>query len=156
MSASEAVTRANDLLELVELTDAADRNIKGYSGGMKRRLDLASALVHRPDVLFLDEPTTGLDPASRLTVWDEVRRINDLGTTVFLTTQYLEEADQLCDRLAIIDNGTIVREGTPVELKRELRERLSLDADPTLDDVFLDATGRSRDRAAGEVREVSA
>jgi ABC-2 type transport system ATP-binding protein len=140
----------------VELTDAADRNIKGYSGGMKRRLDLASALVHRPDVLFLDEPTTGLDPASRLTVWDEVRRINDLGTTVFLTTQYLEEADQLCDRLAIIDNGTIVREGTPVELKRELRERLSLDADPTLDDVFLDATGRSRDRAAGEVREVSA
>jgi ABC-2 type transport system ATP-binding protein len=156
MSASEAVTRANDLLELVELTDAADRNIKGYSGGMKRRLDLASALVHRPDVLFLDEPTTGLDPASRLTVWDEVRRINDLGTTVFLTTQYLEEADQLCDRLAIIDNGTIVREGTPLELKRELRERLSLDADPTLDDVFLDATGRSRDRAAGEVREVSA
>lgn len=156
MSATEATTRANDLLELVELTDAADRNIKGYSGGMKRRLDLASALVHRPDVLFLDEPTTGLDPASRLTVWDEVRRINDLGTTVFLTTQYLEEADQLCDRLAIIDNGTIVREGTPVELKRELRERLSLDADPTLDDVFLDATGRSRDRAAGEVREVSA
>ena len=156
LSASDAPARANELLELVELTDAADRNIKGYSGGMKRRLDLASALVHRPDVLFLDEPTTGLDPASRLTVWDEVRRINELGTTVFLTTQYLEEADQLCDRLAIIDNGTIVREGTPVELKRELRARLGLDTDPTLDDVFLDATGRSRDRAAGEVREVSA
>ena len=80
---------------------------------MKRRLDLASALVHEPEVLFLDEPTTGLDPASRLTVWDEVRRINEHGTTVFLTTQYLEEADQLCDRLAIIDDGRIVREGTP-------------------------------------------
>ena len=108
-------------------TDAADRRIKGYSGGMKRRLDLASALVHRPEVLFLDEPTTGLDPASRLTVWDEVRRINELGTTVFLTTQYLEEADQLCDRLAIIDDGLIVREGTPMQLKAELRERLALD-----------------------------
>ena len=80
---------------------------------MKRRLDLASALVHRPDVLFLDEPTTGLDPASRLTVWEEVRRITSSGTTVFLTTQYLEEADQLCDRMAIIDGGVIVREGTP-------------------------------------------
>ena len=92
-------------------------------GGMKRRLDLASALVHEPEVLFLDEPTTGLDPASRLTVWDEVRRINERGTTVFLTTQYLEEADQLCDRLAIIDDGMIVREGTPAQLKAELRER---------------------------------
>ena len=80
---------------------------------MKRRLDLASALVHEPEVLFLDEPTTGLDPASRLTIWDEVRRINQRGTTVFLTTQYLEEADALCDRLAIIDDGLIVREGTP-------------------------------------------
>ena len=119
--------RAEELLELVELDDAADRRIKGYSGGMKRRLDLASALVHEPDVLFLDEPTTGLDPASRLTVWDEVRRINERGTTVFLTTQYLEEADQLCDRLAIIDAGRIVREGTPAELKSELRERLGLD-----------------------------
>src|SRR5437764_15386112 len=84
---------------------------------MKRRLDLASALVHEPEVLFLDEPTTGLDPASRLAVWDEVRRINAAGTTVFLTTQYLEEADQLCDRLAIIDAGRIVAEGTPEELK---------------------------------------
>ena len=87
---------------------------------MKRRLDLASALVHAPEVLFLDEPTTGLDPASRLTVWDEVRRINATGTTVFLTTQYLEEADQLCDRLAIIDAGRIVAEGTPESLKAEM------------------------------------
>ena len=97
---------------------------------MKRRLDLASALVHEPEVLFLDEPTTGLDPASRLTVWDEVRRINQRGTTVFLTTQYLEEADQLCDRLAIIDDGQIVREGTPPQLKAELRERRGLDDRP--------------------------
>jgi ABC-2 type transport system ATP-binding protein len=122
---------------------------------MKRRLDLASALVHEPEVLFLDEPTTGLDPASRLTVWEEVRRINAQGTTVFLTTQYLEEADQLCNRLAIIDGGLIVREGTPEELKAELRARRQLDVDPTLDEVFLDATGRTRERVAGEVQEVS-
>jgi ABC-2 type transport system ATP-binding protein len=156
LSTSDAAARAKDLLELVELVDAADRRINGYSGGMKRRLDLASALVHRPDVLFLDEPTTGLDPASRLTVWDEVRRINERGTTVFLTTQYLEEADQLCDRLAIIDEGLIVREGTPLELKAELRQRRGLAADPTLDEVFLDATGRTRERQAGEVHEVEA
>jgi ABC-2 type transport system ATP-binding protein len=87
---------------------------------MKRRLDLASALVHEPEVLFLDEPTTGLDPASRITVWEEVRRINGSGTTVFLTTQYMEEADKLCDRLAIIDDGRIVTEGTPQELKARL------------------------------------
>ena len=138
----------------MELEDAADRRVKGYSGGMKRRLDLASALVHEPEVLFLDEPTTGLDPASRLTVWEEVRRINERGTTVFLTTQYLEEADQLCDQLAIIDAGTIVREGTPSELKSELQQRLGLVEEPTLDDVFLDATGRTRERVAGEVQEV--
>src|SRR5436190_23597696 len=107
MHAPEAAERAQALLALVELEDAADRRIKGYSGGMKRRLDLASALVHEPEVLFLDEPTTGLDPASRLTVWEEVRRINGRGTTVFLTTQYLEEADALCERLAIIDDGRI-------------------------------------------------
>ena len=155
LSAAEATARAAELLELVELEGAADRRIKGYSGGMKRRLDLASALVHEPEVLFLDEPTTGLDPASRLTVWDELRRINERGTTVFLTTQYLEEADQLCDRLAIIDDGRIVREGTPERLKAELRERKGLTSDPTLDDVFLDATGRTHDRVAGDVQEVS-
>jgi ABC-2 type transport system ATP-binding protein len=156
LSARDAKSRAGELLELVELTDAADRRIKSYSGGMKRRLDLASALMHRPDVLFLDEPTTGLDPASRVTVWEEVRRINARGTTVFLTTQYLEEADQLCDRLAIIDDGRIVREGTPAYLKAELRERLELAREVTLDDVFLDATGRTRTRTAGEVQEVKA
>jgi ABC-2 type transport system ATP-binding protein len=156
LSGPDAAERAQHLLTLVDLLDAADRRIKGYSGGMKRRLDLASALVHEPDVLFLDEPTTGLDPASRLTMWDEVRRINSRGTTVFLTTQYLEEADQLCDRLAIIDGGRIVREGTPAELKDALRARWSGEGEPTLDDVFLDATGRTRDRTAGEVQEVTA
>ena len=156
LPAGAAGSRAEELLELVELTDAADRRIKSYSGGMKRRLDLASALMHEPEVLFLDEPTTGLDPASRVTVWDEVRRINDRGKTVFLTTQYLEEADQLCDRLAIIDDGRIVREGTPAQLKEELTTRLGLAQEATLDDVFLDATGRTRDHVAGEVQEVKA
>ena len=155
-SAGRAAERADELLSLVELEDAADRVVKGYSGGMQRRLDLAAALVHEPEVLFLDEPTTGLDPASRLTIWDELRRINGHGTTVFLTTQYLEEADQLCDRIAIIDTGRIVRQGTPGQLKAELWERRGGDDEPTLDDVFLDATGRTRDRAAGEVQEVGA
>jgi ABC-2 type transport system ATP-binding protein len=156
MPTKAAARRAEALLALVELEDAADRRIKGYSGGMKRRLDLASALVHEPEILFLDEPTTGLDPASRLTVWEEVRRINKLGTTVFLTTQYLEEADRLCDRLAIIDGGIIVREGTPAELKVELRARRGLASEPTLDDVFLDATGRTREHVEGDVQEVKA
>jgi ABC-2 type transport system ATP-binding protein len=112
--------RCAELLGLVGLSEAADRIIKTYSGGMRRRLDLATALVHEPQVLFLDEPTTGLDPASRATVWEEVRRINAAGTTVFLTTQYLEEADQLCDRVAIIDDGRLVAAGTPNSLKAEL------------------------------------
>ena len=151
---AEASQRAQELLELVDLVDAGERRIKGYSGGMKRRLDLASALVHRPQVLFLDEPTTGLDPASRLVVWEEVKRINAEGTTVFLTTQYLEEADQLCERLAIIDDGLIVREGTPESLKADLKQRQGLQREPTLDDVFLDATGRVREVVAGQVQEV--
>ncbi len=109
--------RAVELLERVDLVGAADRRVSTYSGGMRRRLDLALALVHEPEVLFLDEPTTGLDPISRLTLWDEVRRLNGEGTTVFLTTQYLEEADQLAGRVGIIDGGRIVAEGTPAELK---------------------------------------
>ena len=120
ITGAAARKRAEELLELLGLADAADRRTKTYSGGMKRRLDLASALVHSPEVLFLDEPTTGLDPASRRTIWEEVRRINTAGATIFLTTQYLEEADQLCDRLAIIDDGRIVAEGTPARLKAEM------------------------------------
>lgn len=156
LTRSAARRRAQELLELVDLVDAADRRTAGYSGGMKRRLDLATALVHEPRVLFLDEPTTGLDPASRLVVWDEVRRVNARGTTVFLTTQYLEEADQLCDRLAIIDDGRIVLEGAPAALKAGLRERQRLDREPSLDEVFLAATGRTREKVAGEVQELAA
>jgi ABC-2 type transport system ATP-binding protein len=133
--------RAEELIELVGLADAAERQIKTYSGGMKRRLDLASALVHSPEVLFLDEPTTGLDPASRLTVWDEIRRINATGATVFLTTQYLEEADKLCERVSIIDVGRIVAEGSPERLKAEMGHdvvSVSLDgADPTATEAAL-------------------
>ena len=113
-----AHTRAAELLERVGLTAAGDRRVGTYSGGMRRRLDLALSLVHQPRVLFLDEPTTGLDPMSRINLWEEVRRLNtEFGTTVFLTTQYLEEADQLCGRIAIIDKGKIVREGAPGVLK---------------------------------------
>ncbi len=112
--------RADALLERVDLADAADRRVGTYSGGMQRRLDLAAALVHSPRVLFLDEPTTGLDPVSRKTIWEEVRELNDEGTTVFLTTQYLEEADQLADNVGIIDSGRIVAEGTPEQLKGEI------------------------------------
>jgi ABC-2 type transport system ATP-binding protein len=113
--------REHELLERVGLTEAADRKVGGYSGGMKRRLDLALALVHRPRILFLDEPTTGLDPQSRTALWDEVARLaRDDGVTVFLTTQYLEEADVLADRVGIIDHGHIVAEGTPAALKSEI------------------------------------
>jgi ABC-2 type transport system ATP-binding protein len=117
----ERKRRADELLERVGLTDAADRKVNGYSGGMKRRLDLALALVHRPRVLFLDEPTTGLDVQSRTALWEEVGRLaKEDGVTVFLTTQYLEEADVLADRVGIIDRGRIVAEGTPEELKAEI------------------------------------
>ena len=114
---AEADRRGEVLLERVGLRAAGDRRVGTYSGGMRRRLDLALSLVHEPTVLFLDEPTTGLDPTSRLALWDEVRRLNAEGTTVFLTTQYLEEADELAGRIAIIDGGKIVREGQPAVLK---------------------------------------
>src|SRR5207302_6332852 len=114
-------TRADELLHRVGLTEAADRKVRGYSGGMKRRLDLALALVHRPRILFLDEPTTGLDVQSRTALWVEVGRLaKEEGVTVFLTTQYLEEADVLADRVGIIDHGRLVAEGTPEQLKSEI------------------------------------
>jgi ABC-2 type transport system ATP-binding protein len=118
--AAEGRERAEVLLERVGLMDAADRRVGTYSGGMQRRIDLAAALVHQPRVLFLDEPTTGLDPVSRRTIWEEVVKLNNEGTTVFLTTQYLEEADELADRVGIIDNGLLVAEGTPGQLKAEV------------------------------------
>lgn len=210
LSRTERGPRGDELLERVGLVEAADRRVGGYSGGMKRRLDLALALVHRPSILFLDEPTTGLDPQSRTALWDEVSRLTrEDGVTVFLTTQYLEEADALADRVGIIDRGRIVAEGTPAALKDEIGrpsvevtpadtaermavasvlesfgepvpglhesvavrlnggerqlaevvraldraglsvEQLRLHA-PTLDDVFLEKTGRSLEGAATE------
>ncbi len=206
----ERKQRGDELIERVGLVEAADRRVRGYSGGMKRRLDLALALVHRPSILFLDEPTTGLDPQSRTALWDEVARLaRDEGVTVLLTTQYLEEADALADRVGIIDRGRIVAEGTPQALKDEIGQpsvevtpadqddrdataevlrafgesvpgtnqrvavrlrggeseladvvraldraqlrvaQLRLNA-PTLDDVFLEKTGRSLEGAADE------
>ncbi len=126
--------RADELIRRVGLSEAKDRRVGTYSGGMRRRLDLAMALIHDPQVLFLDEPTTGLDPVSRLTLWEEVRRLRDEGTTVFLTTQYLEEADQLADRVGIISAGKIVAEGTPAELKSQVGV-------PHLDVTFVEHDG---------------
>jgi ABC-2 type transport system ATP-binding protein len=121
LSRGEIEQRLVELGGLVDIGDALGRRIDTYSGGMKRRLDLAAALVHNPEVLFLDEPTTGLDPVSRVRVWHEVRRLNEeLGVTILLTTQYLEEADELADRVGIVDVGTLVAEGTPDELKRSI------------------------------------
>ena len=116
----ERAERIEELLELVDLADVATKEAKEFSGGMKKRLDAATALVHRPPLVFLDEPTTGLDPKARNRLWDYFRRINDRGTTIFLTTQYLEEADQLCERLGVILDGEIVAEGSPADLKQEV------------------------------------
>ncbi len=140
-SRAEARKRGEDLLDRVGLVEAADRRVGGYSGGMRRRLDLALALVHRPEVLFLDEPTTGLDITSRTALWREVRALNDEGTTVFLTTQYLEEAEQLADRVGIIANGSLAAEGTPAELKSHVGK-------PTVHVELLDPSTADRARAA--------
>jgi ABC-2 type transport system ATP-binding protein len=135
---SERKSRGDELLERVGLAYAADRKVGGYSGGMKRRLDLALALAHRPRILFLDEPTTGLDIQSRTALWEEVARLaNEDGVTVFLTTQYLEEADALANRVGIIDHGKIVAEGTPAELKAEIGR-------PTVEAVPREADDRER------------
>ena len=140
----ERKARTAELLDRVGLTEAADRRVGGYSGGMKRRLDLALALVHRPRILFLDEPTTGLDPQSRTALWEEVARLaRDEGMTVFLTTQYLEEADVLADRVGIIDRGKLVAEGTPAELKAEVGR-------PSVEVVTVDPQQADAARAALE------
>jgi ABC-2 type transport system ATP-binding protein len=125
LTAAEIEHRMTTVLDLVDIGDAIDRRIGTHSGGMKRRLDLAAALIHHPQVLFLDEPTTGLDPMSRANVWAEIRRLNvELGMTIFLTTQYLDEADALADRVGIVDQGRVVAEGTPEELKRSIGQDL--------------------------------
>jgi ABC-2 type transport system ATP-binding protein len=135
--------RGAELIDRVGLSRAAHRRVGTYSGGMRRRLDLAMALIHEPEVLFLDEPTTGLDPTSRLTLWEEVRRLRDEGTTVFLTTQYLEEADQLADRLGIIAAGRLVAAGTPAALKAEIGR-------PHLDLVLVEGADLERARVVVE------
>ena len=125
LSRREIDARISQLRGLIDIGEALGRRVGSYSGGMRRRLDLAAALIHNPEVLFLDEPTTGLDPVSRAKVWEEVRRLNrELGVTIFLTTQYLEEADRLADRVGIIDRGRLVAEGTPEELKRSVGQDL--------------------------------
>ncbi len=148
--------RRDELLERVGLTDAADRRVGEYSGGMRRRLDLAMSLIHEPPVLFLDEPTTGLDPLSRVGLWDEVRRLNtEVGTTVLLTTQYLEEADQLAHRIGIIDGGKLVTEGSPAALKAAVGDpTLRFDVDSSHMDAaarVLEAFGPTRPARTGRV-----
>ena len=145
--------RSGDLLERVGLSAAGDRRVGTYSGGMRRRLDLALALIGEPSVLFLDEPTTGLDPMSRIALWEEIRRLNGDGTTVLLTTQYLEEADQLAGRVAIIDHGRIVRQGRPDALKSEVgAPTLFVDVDAAVTEVasaVLGSFGDLRPTAEG-------
>ncbi|MBB1155522.1 MULTISPECIES: ABC transporter ATP-binding protein [Amycolatopsis] len=148
-----ARARAAELLERFGLAEAAGRSVSGYSGGMRRKLDLAAGLLLNPAVLFLDEPTTGLDPAARIDVWADVRALAGTGTTVLLTTQYLEEADQLADRIAVLDAGRVVAAGTPDELKAKVGpDRVeTVVRKPTLDEVFLHLTGHAT-AAAGEAR----
>jgi ABC-2 type transport system ATP-binding protein len=145
LSRADVTRRLDDVIGLVDIGEAIDRRVGTYSGGMKRRLDLALALVHQPQVLFLDEPTTGLDPISRARVWDEIQHLNDaLGMTIFLTTQYLEEADALADRVAIIADGRIAVEGSPDELKRSIGN-----------DVIVATLERDAERAAEVVKTVN-
>ena len=144
----DAATIADDLLERFSLTDAADRRVSTYSGGMRRRLDIAMSLIGDPPVIFLDEPTTGLDPQARIEVWQAVKGLARRGTTVLLTTQYLDEAEQLADRIAILHEGRIIANGTLAELKQLLppAEVEYVEKQPTLEDIFMAVIGR---RAAG-------
>jgi ABC-2 type transport system ATP-binding protein len=145
MSRAEATRRAAELIATLEMATFADRLVKTYSGGQKRRLDVALGIMHRPQLLFLDEPTTGLDPQSRARIWEEVRRLHEGGMTIFLTTHYMDEADGLCDRLAIIDNGAIVSLDTPDALKRQIAgDIISLGLDlPDADRVETVLRGQS-------------
>jgi ABC-2 type transport system ATP-binding protein len=147
---AEAEQRAAALLTLLDLQEAADRKTGTYSGGQRRRLDIAMGMIHRPQLLFLDEPTTGLDPQARARVWEEVARLRETGTTVFLTTHYLDEADALCDRVAIIDHGRIVAEGTPLALKQQVAGDVVTISVEGAHDGLLDLLG-----AQSFVREVS-
>jgi ABC-2 type transport system ATP-binding protein len=149
VSRAEAAARARLLLELVDLADVAGKRLAGFSGGMQRRVDLASALMHLPPIVFLDEPTEGLDPRARTAIWDALDRLrHSLGVTVVLTTHYMDEADRLCDRLGIIDRGTVVTEGTPAKLKASV-------GSASLEDVYLHYTGRSFAAGDTDLREAA-
>ena len=156
---SERAERIEGLLDLVDLAEVADQRSEGFSGGMQKRLDAATALVHRPPLVFLDEPTTGLDPKARTRLWEYFREINEEGTTIFLTTQYLEEADQLCERISVILDGEIVATGSPTELKQQVGGEI-LDIDVETDgndgDTDGDADERSGDEAEADPREQAA
>ena len=143
-SRREARSRAEELLELMGLTSAAKRKIGTYSGGMRRRIDLIAALVHRPPLLFLDEPTIGLDPQSRLAIWEHLEQLNRDGTTIFLTTQMMDEADRLCQRISIIDDGRIVEEGSPSKLKEQVGEDvITVAVDSATEEEFSSQTARA-------------
>jgi ABC-2 type transport system ATP-binding protein len=141
MTKTEAQARADELISALELANFADRLVETYSGGQRRRADIALGMVHHPKLLFLDEPTIGLDPQSRAQIWQEVKKLKTSGTTILFTTHYLDEADLYCDRVAIVDHGKIVALGTPQELKKEIPQ--SGNTLPTLDDVFLQKTGHT-------------
>lgn len=136
-SKAQAEHRAQELITALQLGEFADRLVETYSGGQRRRADIALGMVHKPKLLFLDEPTIGLDPQSRAHIWQEVKNLRNQGTTIFFTTHYLDEADMFCDRIAIVDHGMVVAIGTPEELKREI----AADVHVSLDDVFLRKTG---------------
>jgi len=151
LSESETRRRADEILEKIRLSDAADRQVKTYSGGMKRRLDLAASIIGRPEILFLDEPTTGIDPGSRLEVWELIEELVDGGTTLLLTTQYLEEADRLADRIGVIDHGRLIAEGTSAELK----DRMGGDVvELTVEDPDRSRAAEALEHIAGEPPQV--
>jgi len=160
VNAKDARSRATALIEHFELTDAADRVVKNYSGGMRRRLDLGAALMAEPPVIFLDEPTTGLDPKGRLSMWDLIEELAREGTTVLMTTQYLEEADRLADDIVVIDHGRAIARGTALELKQQVggeRLEVTISDDPYLDDArrVLEALGEGPAHVDKEARHVS-
>jgi len=143
INATVAPRRVKEVIELLGIESFADRKTVTYSGGQRRLFDLASGIVHRPKVLFLDEPSTGLDPQNRAHVWEQVKKLQNAGTTIFVTTHYLEEAEALCSRVAIVDYGKVVAIGTPDELKRKVSLDLDESGKITLNDVFLKLTGRA-------------